>query len=78
MEANSLYRIASLFDGPYDGERVRSNPFRRVWNLSIDVILKLVFLSHLVVFLSDNECLRNELVYLKYSNSFGYRYLNFG
>lgn len=78
MDANSIYRLASFFDGPYKDEQIRINPFRRAWNLAIDVIMKLLFISHLIVFFTDDESLRNELIYLKFSKSYGYRYLNAG
>lgn len=77
-QINSAYRIALLFDGFYDGKRVKFNKYRHQFNLFIQLIALFVFLFHLVIFITDNERLKNELIYFRLSDHFGSKYLNFG
>ena len=73
-EINSAYRLASLFDGPYDGERVKFNKNRYLINRFSDLTIRSVFLFHLIIFITDNEFLKRELIYFKFSNDgYGYR-----
>ena len=77
-KVNSFYKLAYLFDGKYDGVgKVSRTNYRYYSNLFIDYVRHLFFISHLIVFLSDNETMKNELVYLKITSGFGYRFANF-
>lgn len=75
---NSLYRFACLFDGFFDGKHIRYNHNRHLWNSFVGLIMGLVSVSHLVIFITGNELLENNLIYLKFTGGFGSRYLNFG
>lgn len=76
MKINSLYQF--LFDGFFDGKQVKYDKYHHLWNLFVHWTMNLVFVLHLVLFITDNELLKNELVYLKFSEGFGSRYLNLG
>ena len=76
---NSVYRTASMFDGFFDGETVRYNKYRHLWNSFVLITMRIVFFFHLVVFFTDNnESLKKELIYFRFSQDFGSRYLNLG
>lgn len=75
---NSVYKRACLFEGFYDGQKVKFSKVRLIWNSLVNIISYLVFITHLIIFLFDNESLNKELVYLRFlSSHFGARYLNF-
>ena len=77
-KVNSFYSLAFLFDGNYDGVgKVNRTNYRYYSNIFLDYVSRLFFLSHLIVFLSDNETMKRELVYTKLSTGFGSRFANF-
>ena len=55
---NRIYRNANLFDGYYDGKSVKFNRFRYCWNLFMDYVIKVAFLEHLIIFITNNEFLK--------------------
>ena len=73
---NSVYKTAGLFDGPFDGESVEYSKYRHLWNLAVQMTMRIVVLFHLIVFLTDDESLKCNLIYMRFSNDFGSRYLN--
>lgn len=75
---NSAYKDALLFDGFYNEERVELNQYRHQFNSFIRLVARFIFLIHLVIFITDNERLKNELIYFKLSDDFGSKYLNLG
>ena len=75
QKLNRFYKDACLFDGFYDGQTVLFNKNRHRWNYFNFLILLLVFVMHLFVFITDNEILKNELVYFKFSDDSQSRYL---
>ena len=77
-KVNSVYKAASLFDGHFNGESVEYSKHRHLWNSFVLTTMRIVALFHLVVFLTDNETLKNELIYFRYTNDFGSRYFNAG
>lgn len=77
-KVNSFYRLAFLFDGKYDGVgKVSRTSYRYYSNFFIDYMSHLHFISHLIVFISDDEIMKRELVYLNVTSGFGYRFANF-
>lgn len=76
---NQTYQKCCLFDGYYDGDTVRFSRGRYWWNSLIVTVIIVVFIQHLIVFITDDELLINELVYLRVApGDFGSRYANFG
>lgn len=75
---NSTYRNALLFDGFYKEGHVKYNKFRYRFNLLMSLASFLFFLFHLLIFITDNEKLKKELIYFHLSDDFGSKYLNFG
>lgn len=76
---NQTYQKCCLFDGYYDGDTVKFSRGRYWWNSLIVTVIIVVYIQHLIVFITDDELLINELVYLRVApGDFGSRYANFG
>ena len=66
-----------MFDGNFDGFKITFNRKRHLWNLFLNIALNLLVVSHLVVFISGNEALKNQLIYMRLSKGgFAENYLN--
>ena len=75
---NSVYKAASFFDGFFDGQTVEFNKYRHHWNSFVFITMRIVAVFHLVIFITDDPSLKNELIYFRFSKDFGSRYLNLG
>ena len=77
---NQMYKLGFLLDGDFDGEQVLFNRKRHLVNSAISIFLYLVVLAHLLVYFTDDEMLRQQLIYFKVSDGSGYAtaYLNLG
>ena len=75
---NSFYKSASLFDGFFDGKTVRYNKCRHHWNSFVFITMETVALFHLIIFLTNEEKLKNELIYLRFSKDYAARFINLG
>ena len=77
---NTLYNLANLLSGDYDyrKETIHFNAKRHYYNMAIEVATYSLFVSHVIVFLyDDNEKIKREMVYYKINKGVGERQTNF-
>ena len=75
---NSIYNIGGLLDGEYRDGKIIFNKFRSIRNKLMVLICDIVIISHILIFISDWEFLKNHLVQFKVSDGFFSRFLNLG
>ena len=74
-QLNSLYKYSLLFEGKFENNKIIRNKFRSLFIELVDLITNIVIFSHLIIFITDNDVLKDHLVYFKLSNGdFGSRY----
>lgn len=75
---NRIYLYGGLFDGIYKDGVVIFNKKRSIINRLMNIILFIIFISHLIIFLSDNQFLKNHLIHFRiFDEAYGSRYVNF-
>ena len=72
---NSLYKIAQLLDGDFDGQQVQFNKGRHYLNYLAEYMNYFFVLSHIYVFIYHER--KYDLVYYKIHDGFGDRIVNF-
>lgn len=76
---NLVYKFGGLFDGNFDGFQVTFDRTRHLRNLCLYIAMNLLVVSHLIVFFSGDDTLKNQMIYLRLSKGgFAESYLNLG
>lgn len=75
-EINLRYKYAFLFEGEYRNGKIIFDKKRSIL-IKLIIFIDIIFvITHLIVFFFDDYDLKDHLVYLKLSSSFGSRFLN--